>query len=351
MPLFFPILIFSAINLASIFYSADKIISLREFVRIISIFVVYCLSYYLIRTWKAFRILIAAILLSSIIPVIFGVGQYFLKKGMSSDISGFSNRIYGTFAHPNSFAAYLLIILSVALFCFLYNRRILFLGAVSFLLFLLGLTYSRSAWLGVILIFLTIGLFKYRKLLVVSAMVILLIYLVVPTVALRVQELFELDPYGSVIWRIKLWKDMIEVFKFRPLTGFGAGTFNVLAESVRGLKFGSLDAHNDYLKILVETGILGLVSYLSLILALLARLKKRLQRTSGDFFVLLKNSYRAKSLIKNNLFALILLALAVSIYTMSFGDNVLKFTAVQWIFWALIGGFLRSSGWKLETGN
>ncbi len=56
---------------------------------------------------------------------------------------------------------------------------------------------------------------------------------------------------------------------WQPWFGYGIGTFNSLVEFYRGFEWGSLEAHNDYLKIFVENGIAGLVSYISLILGLL----------------------------------------------------------------------------------
>ena len=339
-PLFFPISIFLCFGFISVFYSIDKLTSSREFIRILSIFSIYSLSFFLIKTKKAFKTLINVILISSLIPVILGIYQYSFHKGMTSDISGFSNRIYGTFAHPNSFAIYLLIILSILLFYFFYTRKLLFGVGVLFLSLLLCLTYSRIAWLGFILIIFIIGMLKYRKLLLTSLCILLLVYLIIPSVSLRINELFELDPYGSVVWRIKLWKDMTEVFKEKPIQGFGIGTFNVLTENIRGVKFGSTDAHNDYLKISVELGILGLISYLFLIFNLLKILWQRYIKGTSDKLIFLENSHKNKLLQEQKLFSLILFALCVSVFAMAFADNLLKATAIQWIFWALIGGFM-----------
>jgi len=181
---------------------------------------------------------------------------------------------------------------------------------------------------------------KYRKLLLTSLCILLLVYLIIPSVSLRINELFELDPYGSVVWRIKLWKDMAEVFKAKPIQGFGIGTFNVLTENIRGVKFGSTDAHNDYLKTSVELGILGLISYLFLIFNLLKILWQRYIKGTSDKLIFLENSHKNKLLQEQKLFSLILFALCVSVFAMAFADNLLKATAIQWIFWALIGGFM-----------
>lgn len=140
-------------------------------------------------------------------------------------------------------------------------------------------------------------------------------------------ELISLDPYGSIIWRLRLWMDIIPVSLWQPWLGYGSGTFENLTEFYRGLKWGSLEAHNDYLKIFVENGILGLTAYLWLIAVLLFSLLKKFIKFIG----------------KEKIMALGIFTICLSLFIASFFDNILRTTALQWNLWILIGAWMKIS--------
>jgi len=106
----------------SIFYSIDTFTSIREFIRIATIFLLYFLAYKLIEDKKDFYLLLKIILISYIIPAIVGLIQFFNNSGMTDDFGGFQ-RIYGTFAHPNLFAFYTFFILGLLISLLLTSQK------------------------------------------------------------------------------------------------------------------------------------------------------------------------------------------------------------------------------------
>ena len=64
-------------------------------------------------------------------------------------------------------------------------------------------------------------------------------------------------PTTSVIMRFNYWIDTLRIIKTAPLQGLGLGNFNLVS---------SRYAHNSYLQIWAEMGIVGIVSFLWLIL-------------------------------------------------------------------------------------
>lgn len=73
--------------------------------------------------------------------------------------------------------------------------------------------------------------------------------------------------------RISMWKNSLFLIKERPLLGYGTGGFaEAYRQQVAGMEGwrgqGVGDPHNQFLKIMVEQGILGLVVFLSFIWAL-----------------------------------------------------------------------------------
>jgi O-antigen ligase len=127
-----------------------------------------------------------SIVAAGTIPILIGVWQFITKTGV--DIDEVSNRIYGTFAHPNVLATFTLVLLIVVaheiitkqnkssdFFDLKKDSPLKFLGL--FLLFIIILTYTRIAWIGVALLAAIIGFIYYRKLLAYTLGIIILFYI------------------------------------------------------------------------------------------------------------------------------------------------------------------------------
>ncbi len=325
-PLFYPILLFLGLCFASIFYSIDPFNSIREFIRIITIFLLYFLSYQLIESKKDFWLLIKIILISYILPGIFALIQLIFGLGLPDDFGGFK-RIYGTFAHPNPFAFYTFFILGLALALTLSKTRINVTSwfLIIILTFLLFSTHTRSAIACFFIFIIIFGVFKYRQILLAGIMIFFFAYFFSEIFQQRLWELIALDPYSSVVWRFRLWKDIIPISMWQPWLGYGTGTFTNLVEFYRGFKWGSLEAHNDYLKIFVENGILGLIAYFWLIASLLFYLLKIFKKTINQ----------------DKILTLGILVICISLFAASFFDNILRETALQWNLWILLAGWLK----------
>jgi len=331
-PLFYPIFIFIGLCFLSIFYSIDTFTSIREFIRIATIFLLYFLAYKLIEDKKDFYLLLKIILISYIIPAIVGLIQFFNNSGMTDDFGGFQ-RIYGTFAHPNLFAFYTFFILGLLISLLLtsqktssliFNKKIIII-AIGLSVFLLFATYTRSALACLSFFVLIFGILKYRRMLLVGALLFLAAYFLSDVFRERLWELISLDPYGSIVWRFKLWKDILPLSLWQPWFGYGLGTFEKLTEFYRGFKLGSLNAHNDYLKIFVENGIIGLISYFWIIIGLLLYLLKIFKKT----------------IKKEKIIGLGLLVITISLIVAASFDNILRTTALQWNLWIIFGGWIK----------
>ncbi|MDD4271414.1 MAG: O-antigen ligase family protein [Patescibacteria group bacterium] len=316
-----------AIALASIFSSYNSFSSLAEGLRLLSILAIYCLAYFLLNSEQDLKNLIKAIIASAIIPSLFALWQFYTQTGLTVPLEGIYNRIYGTFAHPNLFAYYLLLPLALSLYLFLsgnkkqINNILYFLFAI-FLVIILGLTFTRGAWLSFLIIMAIVGVFRYRPLLVGAIVFAALAYFLVEPINYRVNDLIANRSDSSIEWRLNLWNDAKEYVKEKPWLGYGAGVASDLILDKRGEQFGSSDPHNDYLKIAIENGLIGLLAYLSLIVSLFINLIKKYSAVGRTQF---------KTLI------LLAIGLAISFYVMSAADNIIRNTALQWSFWALMG--------------
>jgi len=332
-------LLFLATTLVGVLMSFDNLASLAEWLRLLSIFALFLSGFLLVDTQLELKRLVKVAVLSALIPGFFALYQYFTDTGLTVPLEGIYNRIYGTFAHPNLFAYYLVLVSVLAAYLLGASRKkfvadqIFFLPLVFFLA-LLVLTFTRGAWLALVLVMFIVGLIKFRKFLVVGLVAILFAYIFVTPINNRVNDLFSRNPYGSISWRIKLWTDSLAYVGDNRLLGYGTGLASELILEKRGEAYGSSDPHNDYLKIALENGLIGLFFYAALLIALVYRLLAAYLAGRGSEIKIL---------------ALILFGLTISFIIMGFADNILRNTALMWAFWSLAGALFAVSMSTHET--
>ncbi|MDZ7612151.1 MAG: O-antigen ligase family protein [Candidatus Moranbacteria bacterium] len=325
-----------AVVAVSIIFSIEKIISFYELLRLLSILSVFSLAFAVSRIEKSFRTIFYAVLASAIIPLSAGFYQFLTQSGISRTV-GLESRIFGTFSHPNSFAAFLLIIFALSLYFFFYyqnnkekneqekNKYVQYSLIALFIFFLLLATFSRGAWLALLIFGLILGILKKPQILAYIAVGILVAIIAFEPIRDRVEDLYNPPITGSVYWRLEQWTNMYALFQERPFTGYGAGTETLVHERAFGFYAGNPYTHNDFLKNALEVGIFGAISYGLLLLA-----------------VIWKLFFNFKNTAKKNTKTLFLVLLALFAAEIAFGmsSNILRSTAVQWPLWALIGSAL-----------
>jgi O-antigen ligase len=162
-------------------------------------------------------------------------------------------------------------------------RRLWILGLMLIILgVLVYMTPGRSGYLAFMVVTAYLGylLFRaklYKMLSVVfllSSTLLLSSPLVVERIELGVKEMQHVDPANiessSMGMRMVLWKHTIELIKDRPLLGFGTGGFEEaysqkIKDNPDWEKNIMHDPHNQFLKIWVEMGMLGLIVFLSML--------------------------------------------------------------------------------------
>src|SRR5713226_7744053 len=194
-------------------------------------------------------------------------------------------RWYSTFYWPNPFAAFLLLVLPLALICFLHAPRPRDAFAYGFtaalLLVALVFTYSRGAWialgavvpLGVIILRpLRWGpvITRFAVLIAfVGVVVVTLPYTVgsaTPAGALATRATSIVDPSDySIQGRLNFWRAGLAIFRDHPLIGTGPGTFPAVhAAYQKDVRFYARDAHNYYIQVMAEMGVTGVGALLVL---------------------------------------------------------------------------------------
>ncbi len=198
-------------------------------------------------------------------------------------------------------------------------------GIVALTIFATMYTFSRGAYLAILVSVFVLGVLKDRKLLVVLGIFLLTWQVVVPVpvrerVNMTVTSDGELE--SSANERVQLWQNAEESILKSPIIGSGFATFQY-GQHVDDLR----DTHNWYVKVLVETGIIGLIMALYLLQQILS-LSYRLFKRANDPL------YRGLGL---GLFV----AMFASMTANCFGDRwtLLEITGMLWV---LVGAAVRA---------
>ena len=308
-----PILLLLLTYLISSITSIDIQNSIGETIKFVS----YVCTFFLVSQAdkKQKKTILKLIVLTASIISIYSIYQYFWGYDRILD---FAQRMYGDFLSSSSYARDILIskraigtfpspnmlggYLAMAFFLALSIPRERF--ALIAIAIALVLTKSVGAWLGVIIaltvwVFLSFDSFKKRKL--TSIISLILISAAVTFILIsRWDRLTNLQNFqNSIMQRLDYWQTAIVTIKNHTIAGIGPGNFQ---QSFLKYKIGmeSADpkyAHNIFLHMWAETGILGLAGILYLIVSFLKSYK-----TKYKFIFLAGLTFLLHNLIDNTYF-------------------------------------------------
>ena len=320
-PLGLPILSFIAICVLSLLWSSSPFISLKE----LALFLAGPLLYFIvtnnINDEQQINYIINALLIIGSLFGIYGILQY---NGI--DFSFWTHnigrqKVFGLFGNVNYFAEYLIVPLPLAVSLFFVRRnkfkKILLLIGILTMGASLTVTITRSSYLGfgVSLIFMFFlylarrgkNFIKENKkiFIIILAIIILITFLfalpnplnkpgtVISKIKGRI-SVVQLTQGSSIKRRIAIWKFTALMIKDHPLLGSGLGTFKYNSlnyqakffdqgENRHLYSYGFADkAHNEYLQLWAELGIIGLGIFIWLIISYFSYGLKLLKKIRDD---------------------------------------------------------------------
>ncbi|MBO0724750.1 MAG: O-antigen ligase family protein [Blastocatellia bacterium] len=192
--------------------------------------------------------------------------------------------IGGMFENPNDLAAALDLLLPFAIALTLIGRglaRLFYLACAAILAVGVLLTLSRGGFLGLIasgvMLLWKLGRGRRLKTMLCAAVVCAILFAAMPRgYGARVATILnnEDDQTGSAQLRRELLERAATLAINHPIVGVGMGNFHIYSihEKV---------AHNAYLEIAAELGVMGLIAYLTVIFAPLRSLRRIERRTRG----------------------------------------------------------------------
>jgi O-antigen ligase len=238
------------------------------------------------KRWKDLETVIMAIGITAAIGTLLTAGGLLFGYGGSYSILG-ATRAYWGEPWDSSVEPLTALLLPFLYSAVLFGRRYvshywLFCGLFVLCLVGLVLTFSRETWLlgflGLLLVSAS-WLRSHVKLsfsvLVMSSILVVIVTSGVIGLAIRFYNPDEV--YG--LERIYYYATALQLFVTHPVLGVGAGNYQFFDRSYEGEAAGGI-AHNQFLTISAETGLIGLVMFLGLLVALL-RIRRQL-RSSVD---------------------------------------------------------------------
>ncbi len=199
-------------------------------------------------------------------------------------------RIQASFGNPNSFAGWLVIMISLAL-SLAYFRTLVWFNKIikpilwaitALLIFCLALTYTRGAWIAVILSLIFLAIFRSKRLLIFIVVILLIVPFIAPErIERRASTIFQLAE--KKVMRSYLWREALSIVEDFPLLGCGLNTYATVGPYYRITEETGVYPHNSYLHMAAESGLLGLGAFIWIMITLFRTSLANLKRIDNRF--------------------------------------------------------------------
>lgn len=283
-----PIWLFVVLAGISCILGIYKYASVMEMLRLMTMVGVFYLVVNNFRRWMVIRLVVLIIIMGTGMSLL-GLGQYFF--GLEHSWWKPNMFLASTYVNHNHFAGYLELAIPLAIGMVLASffakasedRRhsklkaqsykiVIKAGLIAALMIMFAallFSQSRGAWicLPISLIVMNVVLVRKRVLRKKSLFIVLLLILLgavfiyggYDPVAKRLRTVEEINSEGFLEGRVKIWQGSMDMIKDNSLYGTGIGTFVWGFPGYRpeGLSVRAHYAHNDYLHMMVEMGVLA----------------------------------------------------------------------------------------------
>ena len=271
------ILILTLAFIISTIFSKVQALSLAELGAYI-ITILFGVAVRNIASDERYSIMILGIInISSILVCLYGFYQAIFDKPIQkswldpSARNEITFRVFSTFENPNLLAIFLVIVIPIALFLFLNTKKsigkVYYAASIVIFTACLALTFSRTGMLGLaaaIIIFIMLMNIRYIIFLLIGG--VALIPFLPASIINRIKSMGLHD--STVEYRFKIWETTMEMIRDNPITGvgYGSSTYMEVYRDYLGRTKIVAHAHNTFLQIWAESGIVGIIAFLIFIL-------------------------------------------------------------------------------------
>ena len=310
---------------------------------------------YFAYTKVSYATILNSIAVSGVFQSLIGIAQFIHQKSLglailgeaaiSPDISGIAKidtsfgkfvRAYGTFAHPNQLAAFLVVACATTFVLLLQDqnkyRKLLYIAGMFIIILGEILTFSRAGWAAIIIVLILIPALSYkfvankkqylRALFVVLVSLLAGILIVWPFLGTRITV-----TDASTTDRIYYDQAGLKQFKLQPILGAGLGQLMPAMGEIENFTQAWMiqPPHNYFIDVACETGLIGLAVIFYIFGNLLHRLWEKFRTSeTGDR--------------EQQIFKIFLGATVVAIiFLMQFDHYFYTLQQTQLLLWAILG--------------
>lgn len=305
-PIHLLVLLYWGVAIVATAFSPVKMAAFSGLVKLSLYLVLFFLMARVLRSQRLRSALITLYLHIVLIVTVYGLRQWFFgAEALATWVDPTSNsakltRVYSYLGNPNLLAGYLLPAVAFSIAAIFVWRGILPKAlAVTMTLVntaCLVLTFSRGGWIGFVGLMFAFAVLllywfsiyfspfwqKWAVPIGVSSLagMMILAILILPPLRDRAASIFVGREDSSNNFRLNVWAAVIDMIQDRPILGIGPGNnaFNKIYPLYMRPRYTALSAYSVVLEILVETGMIGLLSFLWLLLVTVQQGWRQLQR-------------------------------------------------------------------------
>ncbi len=265
-------------------FSSFTSFNIPKSVQILVLYILFAFMYFLIvnniKSKNQWYNLVVIFVMAGVVVGLVGIYQnFFLDSTIESWVDeemfeDIQTRVYSTLDNPNVLGQYLVLAAPVA-FAVLWSIKGALKKFVFFVFFVimcvcLIFTWSRAAWVGIVL---AVGFFliiKDRRWAALCIVALLIMPFVLPeSIISRITSIGNFKD-SSTAYRVSVWVASLRMAKDFWISGIGlgSGAFERVYQNyaLNGAGF-ALHSHNFYIQLVVEMGILGIILFLLIILS------------------------------------------------------------------------------------
>lgn len=228
---------------------------------------------------KRWRSAVVTFAFAAVFIALYGIIQNFtmdttvgswVDENMFEDIKV---RVFATFENPNVLGQYLIIVIPIIFALFVYSRGLMQKGVYLAMLALSALcllyTWSRGAWVGVVLGIAVFLLIRDRRWIVLCLLALFVAPFILPDSIMNRLLSIGNTSDSSTAYRVSVWiaSARMALDFWMSGVGFGSEAFQTIYASyaLNGAGY-ALHSHNFYIQLVTDMGIGGLIVYFMIIL-------------------------------------------------------------------------------------
>ena len=321
----------------------------------------------LVENDQDMKVLYITVLLLTAFLAFHGIYQYVIgveipSSWVSQTEMGVRTRVFSLCGSPNILGS--LMVMTAPLwaaliyFCRSTKAKLLALFMTVCCCLTLLFTFSRGAWIGIVVAVVIFALFVDKRLLALLGIAVAAILAFVPSITSRLPYLFTSDytaasTTGGRAIRWALGQELLH--ENSPWLGFGLGRFggavamnNQVLDTTEEFSYFYMD--NYYLKTMVEMGYLGIIFYALLLIALIVLGIKAIQRSDVNF-ARLPGDPLQRAVGNYRVLTIAIFAGLCGVLAHCFFENIFEETYMEAYFWGLAGLMMYLGFFHKRRGN